>query len=39
MEMRQMNINYDDKFFNDVEHQIIYDYCMGAEYSYGESDN
>ena len=37
--MRQMNINYDDKFFNDVEHQIIYDYCMGAEYSYGESDN
>ena len=37
--MRQMNINYDDKFFSDREHEIIYDYCMNAEYSYGESDN
>ena len=34
-----MEINYKDKFFNETEHNIINQYCIGASYQYGEVDN
>ena len=34
-----MEINYKDKFFNEAEHNIINQYCIGASYQYGETDN
>ena len=34
-----MDLNYIDQFFSEQEHQIIHDYCLDAEYSYGERDD
>ena len=34
-----MDLNYIDQFFSEQEHQIIHDYCLNAEYSYGERDD
>lgn len=40
METRQeVEINFSDKFFTETEQRIIYEYCLGARYQYGESDN
>ena len=34
-----MDLNYIDQFFSEEEHQVIHEYCMSAEYSYGERDD
>lgn len=34
-----MQINYQDKFFNEREHSLIYDYCLNANYKFGETDD
>jgi len=34
-----VEINFSDEFFTDTERQVIYKYCVNADYHYGESDN
>lgn len=34
-----MEINFVDNFLAPTEHQLVYDYCLKASYTYGEQDN
>lgn len=34
-----MQINYQDNFFSEREHKLIYNYCLNATYTFGETDD
>jgi len=36
---KQIDISFSDNFFTEIDHKLIYDYCINAPYLYGESDN